>query len=148
MKCFFRYETRVFLKNSGFSYLYGSISYLFGYEKNRCFSLMLCLVLSSNTNIAPPCICNRDLSTATVRLPSGRSGTVRLMRCLVSPALSVTGAATCAPTAGAPELRSGQPAATSCSKHTDRSVNDSRGHVRQHPVARHAHQLLDPWFDW
>jgi hypothetical protein len=41
MKCFFRYETRVFLKNSGFSYLYGSISYLFGYEKNRCFSLML-----------------------------------------------------------------------------------------------------------
>ena len=24
MKCFFRYETRVFLKNSGFSYLYGS----------------------------------------------------------------------------------------------------------------------------
>jgi len=41
MKCFFRYETRVFLKNSGFSYLYGSISYLFGYEKNRCFSLMV-----------------------------------------------------------------------------------------------------------
>jgi hypothetical protein len=40
MKCFFRYETRVFFKNSGFSYLYGSISYLFGYEKNRCFSLM------------------------------------------------------------------------------------------------------------
>jgi hypothetical protein len=40
-----RYEntTRVFLKNSGFSYLYGSISYLFGYEKNRCFSLMLVL---------------------------------------------------------------------------------------------------------
>ena len=37
-----RYEntTRVFLKNSGFSYLYGSVSYLFGYEKNRCFSLM------------------------------------------------------------------------------------------------------------
>jgi len=40
---FFRYETRVFLKNSGVSYLYGSISYLFGYEKNRCFSLMLVL---------------------------------------------------------------------------------------------------------
>ena len=37
---FSRYETRVFFKNSGFSYLYGSISYLFGYEKNRCFSLM------------------------------------------------------------------------------------------------------------
>jgi hypothetical protein len=28
------------LKNSGFSYLYGSISYLFGYEKNRYFFLM------------------------------------------------------------------------------------------------------------
>ena len=40
MKCFFRYETRVFLKNSGFAYFYGSISYLFVYEKNRCFSLM------------------------------------------------------------------------------------------------------------
>ena len=40
---FLRYESRVFLKNSGFSYLYGSISYLFGYEKNRCFSLMLVL---------------------------------------------------------------------------------------------------------
>jgi hypothetical protein len=35
-----RYEIGVFLKNSGFSYLYGSISYLFGYEKNRCFFLM------------------------------------------------------------------------------------------------------------
>ncbi len=35
-----RYETRVFLKNSGFSYLYGSVSYLCGYEKNCCFSLM------------------------------------------------------------------------------------------------------------
>ena len=41
MNCFFRYETRVFLKNSGFSYLYGSISSLFGYEKNRCFFLMV-----------------------------------------------------------------------------------------------------------
>ena len=40
---FSRYETRVFLKNSGVSYLYGSISYLFGYEKNRCFSLMVVL---------------------------------------------------------------------------------------------------------
>ena len=29
------------MKNSGFSYLYGSVSYLFGYEKNRCFSLMM-----------------------------------------------------------------------------------------------------------
>ena len=35
-----RYEIEVFLKNSDFSYLYGSISYLFGYEKNRCFFLM------------------------------------------------------------------------------------------------------------
>ena len=35
-----RYEIEVFLKNIGFSYLYGSISYLFGYEKNRCFFLM------------------------------------------------------------------------------------------------------------
>jgi hypothetical protein len=35
-----RYEIGVFLKNSGFSYFYGSISYLFGYEKNRCFFLM------------------------------------------------------------------------------------------------------------
>ena len=41
MKCVFRYETGVFLKNSWFSYLYGSISYLFGYEKNRCFFLMI-----------------------------------------------------------------------------------------------------------
>jgi hypothetical protein len=40
MKCFLRYETRVFLKNSGFSYLYGSISYLFGYENIGYFSLM------------------------------------------------------------------------------------------------------------
>ena len=37
MKCFFEYETRVFLKNSGFPYLYGSISYLFGYEKIAVF---------------------------------------------------------------------------------------------------------------
>ena len=37
---FLRYETRVFLKNSGFSYLYGSVSYLFGYENIGCFSLM------------------------------------------------------------------------------------------------------------
>ena len=29
-----------FLKNSGFSYLYGSVSYLFGYENIGCFSLM------------------------------------------------------------------------------------------------------------
>ena len=36
-----RYEIEVFLKNSDFSYLYGSISYLFGYEKNRCFFLMV-----------------------------------------------------------------------------------------------------------
>jgi hypothetical protein len=35
-----RYEIGVFLKNSDFEYLYGSISYLFGYEKNRCFFLM------------------------------------------------------------------------------------------------------------
>jgi len=35
-----RYEIGVFLKNSGFSYLYGSISYLFGYENIGCFSLM------------------------------------------------------------------------------------------------------------
>ena len=34
-----RYEIGVFLKNSDLSYLYGSISYLFGYEKNRCFFL-------------------------------------------------------------------------------------------------------------
>jgi hypothetical protein len=40
IKCVFRYEKGVFLKNSDFSYLYGSISYLFGYEKNRCFFLM------------------------------------------------------------------------------------------------------------
>jgi len=39
-----------------------------------------------------PCICNRDLSTATVRLPRG---TVRLMRCSVTPAPSATGAAPC-----------------------------------------------------
>ena len=38
IKCVFRYEIGVSLKNSGFSYLYGSI--LLGYEKNRCFSLM------------------------------------------------------------------------------------------------------------
>ena len=38
---FLRYETRVFLKNSGFSYLYGSVSYLLGYENIGCFSLML-----------------------------------------------------------------------------------------------------------
>ena len=35
-----RYEIEVFLKNSDFSYLYGSISYLFGYENIGCFSLM------------------------------------------------------------------------------------------------------------
>ena len=35
-----RYEIGVSLENNGFSYLYGSISYLFGYEKNRCFFLM------------------------------------------------------------------------------------------------------------
>jgi hypothetical protein len=28
------------LKNSAFSYLYGSVSYLFGYENIGCFSLM------------------------------------------------------------------------------------------------------------
>ena len=28
------------MKNSGFSYLYGSVSYLFGYENIGCFSLM------------------------------------------------------------------------------------------------------------
>ena len=37
IKCVFRYEIEFSLKNSGFSYLYGSISYFFGYEKNRCF---------------------------------------------------------------------------------------------------------------
>jgi hypothetical protein len=43
-----RYEMGVFLKNSGFSYLYGSfsylygsISYLFGYENFGCFFLMV-----------------------------------------------------------------------------------------------------------
>jgi hypothetical protein len=36
----FRYEMGVSLKNSGFSYLYGSISYLFGYENFGCFFLM------------------------------------------------------------------------------------------------------------
>jgi hypothetical protein len=36
-----RYEIGVFLKNSDFEYFYGSISYLFGYEKNRCFFLMI-----------------------------------------------------------------------------------------------------------
>jgi hypothetical protein len=40
IKCVLRYEIEVSLKNSGFSYHYGSISYLFGYEKNRCFFLM------------------------------------------------------------------------------------------------------------
>ena len=35
-----RYEIGVFLKNSGFLYLYWSISYLFGYENIGCFSLM------------------------------------------------------------------------------------------------------------
>jgi hypothetical protein len=40
IKCVFRHEKGVFLKNSDFSYLYGSISYPFGYEKNRCFFLM------------------------------------------------------------------------------------------------------------
>jgi hypothetical protein len=49
-----------------------------------------------------PCICNRGLSTATVRLPTGRPGTACLMRCSVTPARSATGAAPCAPTAGAP----------------------------------------------
>jgi hypothetical protein len=42
------------------------------------------------------------LSTDTVRIPRGRPGTVRLMRCSVSPAPSATGTAPCAPTAGAP----------------------------------------------
>jgi hypothetical protein len=36
----FRYEMGFSLKNSGFSYLYGSISYLFGYENFGCFFLM------------------------------------------------------------------------------------------------------------
>ena len=45
--CFYRYETGVFLKNSGFSYLYGSISFLFGSEKNRCFFLMRGKLMSS-----------------------------------------------------------------------------------------------------
>jgi hypothetical protein len=35
-----QYEIEFSLIKSGFSYLYGSISYLFGYEKNRCFFLM------------------------------------------------------------------------------------------------------------
>ena len=39
-KCVFRYEIGFSLKNSDFSYLCGSISYLFGYEKNRYFFLM------------------------------------------------------------------------------------------------------------
>jgi hypothetical protein len=40
MNCIFRYEMGFSLKNSGFSYLYGSISYLFGYENFGCFFLM------------------------------------------------------------------------------------------------------------
>jgi hypothetical protein len=40
MKCVFRYEIEFSLKKSGFSYLHGSISYLLGYEKKRCFFLM------------------------------------------------------------------------------------------------------------
>jgi hypothetical protein len=44
-----------------------------------CSLGVLCLVLSSNTNIAPTCICSRDLSTTTVRLPRGRQGTVSLV---------------------------------------------------------------------
>jgi hypothetical protein len=40
IKCIFRYEMGFSLKNSGFSYLYGSISYLFGYENFGCFFLM------------------------------------------------------------------------------------------------------------
>jgi hypothetical protein len=39
-KCVFRYEIEFSWKYSGFSYLCGSISYFFGYEKNRCFFLM------------------------------------------------------------------------------------------------------------
>ena len=51
IKCVLRYEIGVFLKNSDFAYLYGSISYLFGYEKNRCFFLMeaQCCVSGSST---------------------------------------------------------------------------------------------------
>ena len=40
-KCVFSYEIEFSWKNSGFSFLCGSISYLFGYEKNRCFFLMI-----------------------------------------------------------------------------------------------------------
>ncbi len=40
IKCVLRYEIAVSLKNSDFWYQYGSISYPFGYEKNRCFFLM------------------------------------------------------------------------------------------------------------
>jgi hypothetical protein len=40
INCIFRYEMGFSLKNSGFSYLYGSISYLFGYENFGCFFLM------------------------------------------------------------------------------------------------------------
>jgi hypothetical protein len=39
INCIFRYEMGSSLKNSGFSYLYGSISYLFGYENFGCFFL-------------------------------------------------------------------------------------------------------------
>jgi hypothetical protein len=40
INCIFRYEMGFSLENSGFSYLYGSISYLFGYENFGCFFLM------------------------------------------------------------------------------------------------------------
>jgi hypothetical protein len=40
MKCVFRNEIEFSLIKIGFSYLYGSISHLFGCEKKRCFSLM------------------------------------------------------------------------------------------------------------
>jgi hypothetical protein len=83
----------------------------------------MCLVVSSNTNIAPPYICNRDLSTATVRLPRGRPGTVRLMRCSVSPAPSATGAAPCAPTAEATAAASTRAAASTTAAAMSASVS-------------------------
>ena len=56
-----RYEIGVFLKNSDFSYLCGSISYLFGYEKNRCFFLMLLVPLLSHGGRTGVCLLLQDL---------------------------------------------------------------------------------------
>ena len=57
IKCVFRYEIGVSLKNSGFSYLYGSVSYLFGYENIGCFSLMECNVLLFFWSLLPAICC-------------------------------------------------------------------------------------------